>query len=114
MKKTLIKYSHDCGRMGSLDSTEVIDENELRLLDFAIEQGIEIYFGEVLGKHSEVICEINAYNVTVLSEDQEKIEWLLSIAGKHIGGNVHLMYEVKEKLEEDYDLKTLRPHSDND
>lgn len=112
MKMILVKYSRDCGRNGTIESTEVITDDQMKYLEFAIEKEQDIYFGEVLGKHSEVVCPIRPQDLTILSEDQDRIDWLVKIAGMHIGGNVHLMGTVMGTLEERYDLTTMIPYED--
>jgi len=51
--KAVYKFKHDFGRYGKLKGIFVADDSEIENLI-----GKEIYFGEVLGKHSEVIVEI--------------------------------------------------------
>lgn len=49
MEKFLYKFSFDCGRSGSLEGLFVATEEEVTSMI-----GQDVYFGEVLGKHSEV------------------------------------------------------------
>ena len=48
-EKVLVKYNQDFGRMGSLDGLFICTKEDLESLN-----GKDVYFGEVLGKHSEV------------------------------------------------------------
>lgn len=73
----LYSFHFSCGRMGSLEGLFVEDD---KLLSETI--GTELYFGEVLGKHSEVYGPFEESDVSVLSEDQDKIQWLVEVAGK--------------------------------
>lgn len=70
----LCKYYLPCGRMGDVEGLFI---TSLEDLEQAI--GKSVYFGEILGKHSEIIDESLSYdNIAILSDDQEKINWLLS------------------------------------
>ena len=59
----------DCSRMGSLDGIFVADEEEVKN---AI--GANLYFGEVLGKHSEIYGTLEEKDITVLSDDPKDVE----------------------------------------
>ena len=63
-----MKFYWDCGRMGDLHGKFVVDQAEYdRLMSFV---GKRIYFGEVLGKHSEVEGELGAEDLEVVTDDQ--------------------------------------------
>lgn len=49
----LYKMGIDCGRQGYLSGVFIERKD---LVDYLLKTNIEIYFGEVLGKYSEVIC----------------------------------------------------------
>jgi hypothetical protein len=67
----LYKFHVYCGRMGDLDGMFVLDESEQqRLFDHV---GRDVYFGEVLGKHSEISVTLESSHLTMLTDDQE---WL--------------------------------------
>ena len=76
MAKLLVKFYEDCGRMGSVDGIFTTTREEL---DSII--GKEIYFGEILGKHSEIIVSIEESNFEIKSEDQDFINKLEDIFG---------------------------------
>lgn len=76
--KKLYKFHWDCGRMGDLDGIFVADEAEINRLI-----GKEIYFGEVLGKHSEVFGTLEKNELEILSDDQSMIEKLVSAVGRN-------------------------------
>ncbi len=61
----------DFGRMGNLTGVFVTDTNEMEKL---IDSKSEIYFGEVLGKHSDVFCPITKQNITLVTTDDEFID----------------------------------------
>lgn len=52
--KGIYSFGLDCGRMGSLEGIFIAEK---RIMDYLIEHSPEIYFGEILGKHSEIISD---------------------------------------------------------
>lgn len=93
----LYKFYWDCGRMGDLDGLFVAEPEEVEAL-----YGKKIYFGEVLGKHSEIYGTFNPEDVTVISTDQKKIKWLVSVIGfTTISGFNPLDYYEEEEYEDD-------------
>lgn len=94
----LYRFYVDCGRMGSLEGLFIATQGEVNR---AI--GKEAYFGEVLGKHSDVQGVIEAHEIELVSNDQEKVEWLLSILGYNVSGFNPLDYISQEDEEEDED-----------
>lgn len=74
--KKLYEMVWDCGRMGMLEGLFVAEESDMDALI-----GKEIYFGEVLGKHSEICGELEARDIDVKSDDQEFIEKLVKVIG---------------------------------
>jgi len=72
-------YYKDFGRMGELDGLFIADHEELLNLD-----GKTIYFGEVLGKHSEVIVEFSYdEDIDVRTQDQDFIKKFQEIMGEN-------------------------------
>lgn len=63
-----------CG--GDIESLFVTTEKELEAA-----LGKDVYFGEVLGKHSEIFGTLEKEDLTLLSEDQTKISWLVETVG---------------------------------
>jgi hypothetical protein len=96
--KKLFSFYADCGRMGSLDGLFIATQEEV---DKAI--GKYMYFGEVLGKHSDVQGELEAHEVTLVSEDTEKVEWLEGLLGSSVSGFNPLDYIQDSDEEEDDD-----------
>jgi hypothetical protein len=62
--KTLYRFELDCGRMGTLEGVFVADDSIV-----TASLGKTVYFGEVLGKHSEVMCTLEEGHFTLLSQD---------------------------------------------
>lgn len=93
--RNLYNFYLDCGRMGSLDGLFVASPEEV---EAAI--GKEAYFGEVLGKHSEISVIVLEENITLVSDDQDKVEWLVEVTG----GNTTISgFNPLEYIEEESD-----------
>ena len=64
--------------------------------------GSNVYFGEICGKHSDVYGTLDEEDLTVVSEDQEKINWLVDILGRSISGYNPFDYiEDQDELDEE-------------
>lgn len=83
-KELLVEMSLDCGRMGDLDGLFLVDK-----ADFELAQKLnpQVYFGEVLGKHSEVYCDFNEMSFTVKTDDAAKIAVMKEIGVVSSGHN---------------------------
>jgi hypothetical protein len=68
--KAIYKLKFDCGRCGSLDGIFTAEISEMNRL---IQSGAEVYFGEVLGKHSEITGPIEQSNITLVTNDPEVV-----------------------------------------
>ena len=75
--KKIYQFYWDCGRMGDLHGLFIADDEEVKKLF-----GHEIYFGEVLGKHSEIYGELKKKDLTVKTEDQDFIVQFIEIFGE--------------------------------
>lgn len=71
MSKALYKFYLDYGRMGELEGIFVADPEDI---EKAI--GKEVYFGEVLGKHSEVFCMLTESHFSFITDKQEVINMI--------------------------------------
>jgi hypothetical protein len=86
--KALYDFHWDCGRMGDVEGLFVADKETVQKYI-----GKDVYFGEILGKHSEVYGILGQEDLTIVSEDQDKIEWLVEIMkGSTISGRNPLDY----------------------
>lgn len=63
--KAIYKMNFDCGRMGSLTGIFVADIAKMNGL---IQSGATVYFGEVLGKHSDIHGPIEESDITLVSD----------------------------------------------
>jgi hypothetical protein len=94
--KKLFSFYADCGRQGSLEGLFIATQEEV---DKAI--GKYMYFGAVLGKYSEVEGNLEAHEITLVADDQEKVEWLESILGSSVSGFNPLEYIQDSEEDED-------------
>lgn len=86
--KKLYSFNWECGRMGDLYGLFVADEK-----DVAEVVGKTIYFGEVLGKHSDVYGEVEECDFTVVTDDQTVINILVdAMSGTSLSGYNPLEY----------------------
>jgi hypothetical protein len=86
--KVLASFEWDCGRMGVVEGLFITDEDSL-----AKAYGKEVYFGEILGKHSDISGAFHGDSITIKSKDQDFIDKLESVIGsKNISGYNPLDY----------------------
>lgn len=76
MTKKLWQFYWNCGRMGDLEGLFVATQEEIDII-----LGEEIYFGEVLGKHSEIYGTLAKEDLTLKSDDEEFITKLQEVLG---------------------------------
>lgn len=75
--KGIYEFYWDCGRQGDLSGIFVADKDNVdRII------GKEVYFGEVLGKHSEVYGTIEEKDIELKSDDQAFIAQFEAIMGE--------------------------------
>ncbi len=73
----IFSFYWDCGRQGNVEGIFVATQEAV---DKAI--GEEVYFGEILGKHSDVHGTLDAEDLTVLTDDQDFINKYIEIFGE--------------------------------
>ena len=66
MAKGLYKFNFDCGRMGELNGIFIADSKDVESVI-----GKEVYFGEVLGKHSDIYGTIDEDEIKLITDDPE-------------------------------------------
>lgn len=81
MEKYLWRFDWDCGRSGNLDGLIVATEEEIRGLI-----GKHAYFGEVLGKHSEVHGDIEEGDFTKVDIDSDAVTKVSAVLGRSWSG----------------------------
>ena len=74
--KKIYKFNVYCGRMGSIDSIFIADSEDVENII-----GEDVYFGEILGKHSEINIAMENKHFTILSDDQDFISKAEEIFG---------------------------------
>lgn len=74
--KVIVSFYVDYGRMGDLNGIFICEKEALENL-----YGKEIYFGEVLGKHSEVVVEVDEGCFEIKTNDQDFIAKFIEIMG---------------------------------
>lgn len=86
--KVLVSFKWDCGRMGDVTGLFVCDNTVLEEA-----YGRDVYFGEILGKHSEIYGTLDRKDITLKSDDQAFIEKLVDVVGSDtISGHNPLGY----------------------
>ena len=68
-KKGVYKFDWDCGRQGSIDGVFVATDEDVKDII-----GKEVYFGEVLGKHSEIYGPIEDGEIKLISDDNVVVD----------------------------------------
>jgi len=68
-KEGIYRWSESFGRMGSLNGIFTAREDEVA--DFI---GKHVYFGEVLGKYSDIECDLTAEQFELLTNDADFVE----------------------------------------
>lgn len=86
--KGLWQFSMGFGRMGDLDSIFVARKSEI---DAII--GKEVYFGEVLGKHSQVYGTVEGENFELISANPDQVEFFET----RIGSTGHNPFDYLEE-----------------
>jgi len=86
-EKYLYKFNWDCGRQGEVEGLFVATESEV---EYAI--GKEAYFGEILGKHSEVYGTIEEGEITKIDIDSNSVTQVAEHLGETWSGYNPLHY----------------------
>ncbi|MEE6129096.1 hypothetical protein V2E39_16975 [Chryseobacterium arthrosphaerae] len=69
-KEAVYKMHVDCGRSGELEGVFVAKKSHVKIL---IDSEMEVYFGEVLGKHSEVYGKIENKEIKMVSDNEDVV-----------------------------------------
>lgn len=72
-KKAVYRFSKYFRRSGTLSGVFISTKEQVRRL---IDTNITVYFGEVLGKHSDIFSEINQEDILLISDDPEIVSML--------------------------------------
>ncbi len=90
--KVLVRFHWDCGRMGRVEGLFVTTPGQLEAA-----YGKQVYFGEILGKHSEVYGTLDREDITVVTDDADFIEKLIQFVGADVSGYNPLAYMSEEE-----------------
>lgn len=71
MKKAIFKFKADFNRNGSLEGVFISTKEKVDILINGI---VTVDFGEVLGKHSDVHCDITNKNLVFVCDNEEIVE----------------------------------------
>jgi hypothetical protein len=79
--KAIYEFRFDCGRMGALEGLFAVNDDGEKALRGLMASGEEVYFGEVLGKHSEIRGPIEEGDLTLKTDDSHKVEVVMEVFG---------------------------------
>lgn len=96
-ERYLWKFGWDCGRQGYVEGLFVATESEVNNII-----GKEVYFGEILGKHSEIYGTIENGEIEKVDLDSETVEKVSLLLGDTWSGRNPLEY-IDEDEEDDCD-----------
>jgi DNA-directed RNA polymerase subunit RPC12/RpoP len=91
MNKYLWRFHWDCGRNGDVEGLFVATEEEVEDLI-----GRTVWFGEILGKHSEVYGTIEEGDVEKIDLDPETVQKVTVILGETWSGYNPMEYAYYE------------------
>lgn len=94
MAEYLWKFEWDCGRMGEVSGMFVASEEEVEETI-----GKQIYFGEILGKHSEVFGELAREDLSKVDIDPDSVAKVAAELGRTWSGYNPLEYIDEEDNE---------------
>lgn len=92
--KGIYEFFWDCGRMGEVSSTFIADSE-----DVAKAIGNHIYFGEILGKHSEVYGDLDEGDIELKTQDQDFIAKFEEIMGEGYSTGYNPLHYLPEDEE---------------
>ena len=94
--KNLYRFYEDCGRMGDIEGLFIATPKEVSKLD-----GVNLYLGEVLGKHSDIDIDIDEHTIELISDDQDFVTKLEEVCRTTCISGFNPVELYKEQ-EEDY------------
>lgn len=97
MKEYLFKGSVHLWYAPDAIDWQIINEEQKKQIENAIEYEIRIYFGELSGKHSEVVRDINQIDIEIV-DDLEQIGLFKKLHGERFG-NRDIVGDILEELE---------------
>lgn len=101
--RAIFKLNIDCGRYGNVTGIFVAEQEEVKRL---IDSGVTVYFGEALGKHSDVHCKMDENRITEVTADPKVVE----IFDEH---GLSSGYNPFDYVEEDDIAQAMQNHGEN-
>ena len=95
-KNILWKFKWDCGRQGYLRGLFIAPKSEVENII-----GKEVYFGEVLGKHSEIFGELESSDLEQINASDGLIKELLELFGENVSGYNPLEYAYEDEEDDE-------------
>lgn len=102
--KSIFKLHAECGRQGTLYGLFIAENQQVEKL---IESEIKVYFGEVLGKHSEIFGSLSDEDIEFITDDQSVVE-MVEINNLCVGFDPFKMGVV------DFDYESIGLESENE
>lgn len=96
MTLKLWKFDWDCGRMGDLSGLFAASQEDINNI-----VGQEIYFGEVLGKHSEIYGTLEATDLTLIDIPEEYVQKIVDAAGSGHCISGYSPFDYWERVDDD-------------
>ncbi|PAJ68663.1 hypothetical protein CJF42_26265 [Pseudoalteromonas sp. NBT06-2] len=96
--KAIFNLNCDCGRMGNLEGLFTANISDVENII-----GKHIYFGEVLGKHSDINGVLEKSDIEMLSDDQKFIEKFETIMGSGTISGINPFDYYEGENEEEYE-----------
>jgi len=96
MAKKLFSFHVDAGRNGDITGLFISTEEEVTAI-----VGTDVYFGEILGKHSDVELTLQPDHFTVLEVEDSTVEDLQHTIGNTVSG--YNPFDYIETMPDEYD-----------
>lgn len=91
----IYEFYWDCGRQGNVSGLFVADKDEVKSFI-----GKEVYFGEILGKHSDVHGVLEDSDFEIKTEDQDFISKFVEIMGDGTISGYNPIEQIKQEMED--------------
>lgn len=83
MSKKICKYIIEMIFSSDIEGIFIMSEEQLKLVKKM--KGREVRYGEIAGKHSEVVCELNYKDIEIVSCDEKEIEFFERLFPNGVG-----------------------------
>lgn len=77
----IYRFHFACGRMGDLEGIFAVNDKGQKVLDDLMDTGRQVYFGEVLGKHSEIMGPIEDQDIALATGSEEEVAVVMRVFG---------------------------------